>query len=161
MIVFAPNSLFLDYISSVLPELGVGNISQTTFPDWALRTLDGSVKLKQTEEKLKEAFSINRDEKKVMLGKLKGTLEFKSFIEERMIQFEKDLVPTKDFEAWDKAVIPVEDVKKWMQVEYKHYPLKKRRERLVGRMKRWIEIELKKFGETNEKKLLKKKRQRD
>ncbi|EEK73012.1 UvrD/Rep helicase [Bacillus mycoides] len=156
MIVFAPNSLFLDYISSVLPELGVGNISQTTFPDWALRTLDGSVKLKQTEEKLKEAFSINRDEKKVMLGKLKGTLEFKSFIEERMIQFEKDLVPTKDFEAWDKAVIPVEDVKKWMQVEYKHYPLKKRRERLVGRMKRWIEIELKKFGETNEKKLLKK-----
>ncbi|OQR56877.1 3'-5' exonuclease [Bacillus sp. CDB3] len=156
MIVFAPNSLFLDYISSVLPELGVGNISQTTFPDWALRLLEGSVKLKKTEEKLKEAFSINRDEKKVMLGKLKGTLEFKSFIEERMIQFEKDLVPTKDFEAWDKAVIPVEDVKKWMQVEYKHYPLKKRRERLVGRMKRWIEIELKKFGETNEKKLLKK-----
>ncbi|PQZ57741.1 DNA helicase UvrD [Bacillus sp. MYb209] len=156
MIVFAPNSLFLDYISSVLPELGVGNISQTTFPDWALRMLEGSVKLKQTEEKLKEAFSINRDEKKVMLGKLKGTLEFKSFIEERMVQFEKDLVPTKDFEAWDKAVIPVEDVKKWMQVEYKHYPLKKRRERLAGRMKRWIEIELKKFGETNEKKLLKK-----
>lgn len=161
MIVFAPNSLFLDYISSVLPELGVGNISQTTFPDWALRTLDDSVKLKQTEEKLKEAFSINRDERKAMLGKLKGTLEFKSFIEEQMVQFEKELVPTSNFEAWDKAVIPVEDIKKWMQVEYKHYPLKKRRERLVGRMKRWIEIELKKYGETNEKKLLKKKRQRD
>ncbi|HDR7641895.1 DNA helicase UvrD [Bacillus wiedmannii] len=156
MIVFAPNSLFLDYISSVLPELGVGNISQTTFPDWALRMLDDSVKLKQTEEKLKEAFSINRDEEKVMLGKLKGTLEFKSFIEERMVQFEKELIPTSDFEAWDKAIIPVEDIKKWMQVEYKHYPLKKRRERLIGRMKRWIEIELKKYGETNEKKLLKK-----
>ncbi len=119
MIVFAPNSLFLDYISSVLPELGVGNISQTTFPDWALRTLDDSVKLKQTEEKLKEAFSINRDEEKVMLGKLKGTLEFKFFIEERMIQFENELIPTSDFEAWDKAIIPVEDIKKWMQVEYK------------------------------------------
>lgn len=156
MIVFAPNSLFLDYISSVLPELGVGNISQTTFSNWALRTLDDSVKLKLTDEKLKEAFSINRDERKVMLGKLKGTLEFKSFIEERMVQFEKELVPTSDFEAWDKAVIPVKDIKKWMQVEYKHYPLKKRRERLVGRMKRWIEIELKKYGETNEKKLLKK-----
>ncbi|WP_346989064.1 3'-5' exonuclease [Bacillus sp. SW7] len=156
MIVFAPNSLFLDYISSVLPELGVGNISQTTFLNWALRTLDDSVKLKQTEEKLKEAFSINRDERKVMLGKLKGTLEFKSFIEEQMVQIEKELVPTSNFEAWDKAVIPVEDIKKWMQVEYKHYPLKKRRERLLGRMKRWIEIELKKYGETNEKKLLKK-----
>ena len=143
--------VFLDYISSVLPELGVGNISQTTFLDWALRTLDDSVKLKQTEEKLKEAFSINRDEKKIMLGKLKGTLEFKTFIEERMIQFENELVPTKDFEAWDRAIIPVEDIKKWMQVEYKHYPLQKRRERLVGRMKRWIEIELKNSGKQTRK----------
>lgn len=114
------------------------------------------MKLKQTEEKLKEAFSIHRDERKVMLGKLKGTLEFKSFIEEQMIRIEKELVPTSNFEAWDKAVIPVEDIKKWMQVEYKHYPLKKRRERLVGRMKRWIEIELKKYGETNEKKITQK-----
>ncbi|KEK23122.1 HelD family protein [Bacillus gaemokensis] len=156
MIVFAPNSLFLDYISSVLPELGVGNIKQTTFQEWALRTLDDAMKLKHTEEKLKEAFSIDRDDNKVMLGKLKGTMKFKSFIEESMIQFEKNLVPTKDFEAWDKAVITVEEIKKWMQVEYKHYPLKKRRERLVGRIKRWIEIELKKFEGTNEKKELKK-----
>ncbi|MEH6976391.1 HelD family protein, partial [Bacillus pseudomycoides] len=156
MIVFAPNSLFLDYISSVLPELGVGNIRQTTFQDWALNTLDDAVKLKDTDEKLKEAFSINRDDKKVMLGKLKGTMKFKSFIEENIVQFEKNLLPTKDFEAWDKASITVEEIRKWMQVEYKHYPLKKRRERLVGRIKRWIEIELKKFEGTNEKKALKK-----
>ena len=156
MIVFAPNSLFLDYISSVLPELGVGNIRQTTFQDWALNTLDDAVKLKDTDEKLKEAFSINRDDEKVMLGKLKGTMKFKSFIEENIVQFEKNLLPTKDFEAWDKASITVEEIRKWMQVEYKHYPLRKRRERLVGRIKRWIEIELKKFEGTNEKKALKK-----
>ncbi|PDY46640.1 DNA helicase UvrD [Bacillus pseudomycoides] len=156
MIVFAPNSLFLDYISSVLPELGVGNIRQTTFQDWALNTLDAAVKLKDTDEKLKEAFSINRDDKKVMLGKLKGTMKFKSFIEENIVQFEKNLFPTKDFEAWDKASITVEEIRKWMQVEYKHYPLRKRRERLVGRIKRWIEIELKKLEGTNEKKALKK-----
>ena len=126
--IFAPNSLFLDYISSVLPELGVGNIRQTTFQDWALNTLDDAVKLKDTDEKLKEAFSINRDDKKVMLGKLKGTMKFKSFIEENIVQFEKNLLPTKDFEAWDKASITVEEIRKWMQVEYKHYPLKKRRE---------------------------------
>ncbi|WP_410982812.1 HelD family protein [Bacillus cereus] len=156
MIVFAPNSLFLDYISSVLPELGVGNIKQTTFQDWALRTLDDAVKLKDTEEKLKEAFSINRDDKKVMLGKLKGTMKFKGFIEKSIIHFEENLVPEKDFEAWNQAIITVEEIKKWMQVEYKHYPLGKRRERLVGRIKRWIEIELKKFEGTNKKKELKK-----
>lgn len=156
MIVFAPNSLFLDYISGVLPELGVGNIKQTTFQNWALSTLNNAVKLKLTEEKLKEAFSINRDDYKLMLGKLKGTMKFKAFIEEFIIQFEKNLVPEKDFEVWDKAVISVEEIKKWMLNEYKHYPLMKRRERLIGRIKRWIEIELKKFESTNEKKALKK-----
>lgn len=156
MIVFAPNNLFLDYISSVLPELGVGNIKQTTFQDWALDTLNDALTLKNTEEKLLEAFSINRDEQKLKLGKLKGTMKFQSIIEEYLIQFEKNLVPVKDFEAWEHAVIPVEEIKKWMLVEYKHYPLIKRRERVVARIKRWIEIELKKFEETNEKKVLKK-----
>lgn len=155
MIVFAPNNLFLDYISGVLPELGVGNIKQTTFQDWALRTLEDAVKLKHIEEKLREAFSINRNDNRLMLGKLKGTMKFKSFIEESIIQFEKNLVPAKDFEAWDKGSITVEEIKKWMS-EYNHYPLMKRRERLIGRIKRWIEIELKKFEGTNEKKALKK-----
>ena len=41
--------------------------------------------------------------RKVMLGKLKGTLEFKTFIEEKWFEFENELVPTKDFEAWDRA----------------------------------------------------------
>ncbi|MFJ7972684.1 HelD family protein [Psychrobacillus sp. NPDC096389] len=156
MVVFAPNSLFLDYISGVLPELGVGNIKQTTFQDWALRTLDDAVKLQKTDEKLKEAFEINRNDSKVMLGKYKGTMEFKSFIEESINQLEKNLLPEKDLVVWDDAVIKVEEIKKWVQVEYKHYPLMKRRERLVARIKRWIEIELKKIEGTDEKKASKK-----
>ncbi|WP_313890906.1 UvrD-helicase domain-containing protein [Psychrobacillus sp.] len=156
MIIFAPNSLFLDYISGVLPELGVGNIKQTTFPEWALRLLDNAVKLKNPEEKLKEAFSINRDNNKIMLDKLKGSIKFKSFIEKSFIQLEENLVPTTDLELWNQAVIPLDEIKKWLMVEYKHYPLIKRRERLVARIKRWIEIELKEIEETNEKKLLKK-----
>ncbi|WP_144512315.1 UvrD-helicase domain-containing protein [Bacillus sp. FJAT-22090] len=155
MIIFAPNSLFLDYISGVLPELGVGNIKQTTFPEWALRLLDNAVKLKQPEDKLREAFSINRDNHKVMQGKLKGSLKFQSFIEKCLTQFEESLVPATNLELWDQAVITIDEIKKWI-LEYKHYPLTKRRERLVARIKRWIEIELKKFDGTDEKKLLKK-----
>lgn len=156
MIVFAPNSLFLDYISSVLPELGVGAIQQTTFQEWALLTLDDTVTLKSTKEKLEQAFSIERDESKVMLGKRKGAMEFQRFIKESLAQFEKTLLPLKDFEAWDHAVIKVSDIQHWIHTEYKHYPIAKRRERVIGRMKRWIEMELKKIEETNEKKLLKK-----
>ena len=45
MIIFAPNRMFLDYISGVLPELGVGHIKQTTLPEWALERLHEELKL--------------------------------------------------------------------------------------------------------------------
>lgn len=35
--VFAPNRMFLTYISDVLPELGVDDVQQSTFIDWAAR----------------------------------------------------------------------------------------------------------------------------
>lgn len=35
--VFAPNRMFLTYISDVLPELGVDDVQQSTFMDWAAR----------------------------------------------------------------------------------------------------------------------------
>ncbi len=35
--VFAPNRLFLTYISEVLPELGVDDVQQSTFVEWAAR----------------------------------------------------------------------------------------------------------------------------
>ncbi|MDF2679065.1 MAG: helicase [Brevibacillus sp.] len=35
--VFAPNRMFLTYISDVLPELGVDDVQQATFVDWAAR----------------------------------------------------------------------------------------------------------------------------
>lgn len=35
--VFAPNKLFLNYISDVLPELGVEDVQQSTFLDWAAK----------------------------------------------------------------------------------------------------------------------------
>ncbi|MGD8191149.1 HelD family protein [Brevibacillus ginsengisoli] len=37
--VFAPNKLFLNYISEVLPELGVEDVQQSTFLDWAAKLI--------------------------------------------------------------------------------------------------------------------------
>ena len=38
-IVFGPNRLFLSYIASVLPELDIGQVAQTTFAEWACEQL--------------------------------------------------------------------------------------------------------------------------
>ncbi|UFJ42258.1 AAA family ATPase [Brevibacillus humidisoli] len=41
--VFAPNRLFLNYISEVLPELGVEDVQQSTFLEWASREIKTEV----------------------------------------------------------------------------------------------------------------------
>jgi DNA helicase-2/ATP-dependent DNA helicase PcrA len=45
-IVFAPNRLFLSYVSELLPRLGVYEAQQTTFDDWALEKMKLAVKRK-------------------------------------------------------------------------------------------------------------------
>ncbi|MGG0240560.1 HelD family protein [Bacillus rhizoplanae] len=156
MIVFAPNSIFLDYISSVLPELGVGDIYQTTFQNWALHTLENSVSVQSTDKQLQQAFSIHKDKDEIAAGKLKGSMDFQVFINQSLCNYEKSIVLTKDFEPWDYSVLQGEVIQQWFETEYKHYPLGKRRERIVARMKRWIEMELKMISDTNKKKQLKK-----
>src|SRR5690554_1398066 len=50
MMILAPNTMFLDYISGVLPELGVGHVEQTTFVAWTTQLLGGQVKLAEQTE---------------------------------------------------------------------------------------------------------------
>src|SRR5690606_13492366 len=52
LMILAPNRLFIDYISEVLPELGVDNILQTTFVDFVKKCLGKPIKLTKPEEKL-------------------------------------------------------------------------------------------------------------
>ncbi|WP_430510578.1 HelD family protein [Gottfriedia solisilvae] len=160
MIIFAPNNMFLNYISNVLPELGVGGIQQTTFTDWALAILDYEVAAKDSSENLDKWFSTGVDRPKInenTPGKWKGSIHFKDYIDRCIERYEVSAVPDRDFEPWDKIKIEKETLHQWFSYEYKHYPLAKRRERIVARIKKWIDGELKNIEETNIKKDRKKK----
>jgi len=160
MIIFAPNNMFLNYISNVLPELGVGGIQQTTFTDWALAILDYEVAAKDSSENLDKWFSTGVDRPKInenTPGKWKGSIHFKDYIDRCIERYEASAVPDRDFEPWDKIKIEKETLHQWFSYEYKHYPLAKRRERIVARIKKWIDGELKNIEETNIKKDRKKK----
>ncbi|ASS74162.1 DNA helicase UvrD [Tumebacillus algifaecis] len=160
MIIFAPNSMFLDYISGVLPELGVGGIQQTTFSDWALDLLERDVELADPAERLATWFAIGP--KRPVLdenapGRWKGSMRFYRYVEERLDAFEQNYVPQRSFEAWDGHVLDATTVQEWFHTEYKHYPIAKRRERVTGRIKRWLEMELEQVWDGMQRKELKKK----
>jgi DNA helicase II / ATP-dependent DNA helicase PcrA len=148
MIIFAPNSMFLDYISGVLPELGVGNIQQSTFADWALELLEQRVKLADEREAIEQWFAADHHDKlqksnALLAGKYKGSLEYLAWIERCLQQYEESFLPGEDFIPWEGAALSRDKMKEWFEVEYRHYPLAARRERLAARMNRWLEMELK------------------
>ncbi|KQX66920.1 HelD family protein [Paenibacillus sp. Root444D2] len=160
MIIFAPNSMFLDYISGVLPELGVGNIQQSTFTDWAIDVLDQEVKLADQSLVLQTWFSLGSKRPPVddqAPGRFKGSIAFKQYLDLCLTRFEESYVPTSDFIPWEGIKLPIATIREWFFVENKHYPLVKRRERVIARIKRWMEIQLDKIWEQSRKKELKKK----
>lgn len=160
MIIFAPNNMFLNYISNVLPELGVGGIQQTTFTDWALAILDQEVSTQDSSDNLEKWFttSVNRPEiNDNSPGRWKGSTHFKDYIDICIERYEGSAVPARNFEPWDNILLEKETIHHWFSFEYKHYPLAKRRERIVARIKKWIDGELKYIEETNIKKVKKKK----
>lgn len=163
MIIFAPNSMFLDYISNVLPELGVGDIQQTTFSEWSLEKLDHDVKLMDSSGELEKWFEPGpgRTDRELAPGRYKGSLEFQRNISKFLEIYDRTAVPKKHFEAWDGKKLAYKTIHEWYHIEYKHYPPAKRRERVIARIKRWIDTESKKvLGEKQQKELKKKGGQR-
>jgi DNA helicase-2/ATP-dependent DNA helicase PcrA len=153
MIIFAPNSMFLDYISGVLPELGVGNVRQTTFADWALEKLEGTVRLAEQTGEGALWFSARRRRPEIdddrTPGRFKGSLRFRDWLTEELDWFEREFLPDADFEAWERMTLPAGQIREWFEVEYRHYPLAVRRQRLVARINRWLEMKLKEIGDPN------------
>ncbi|AET62273.1 UvrD/Rep helicase family protein [Paenibacillus terrae HPL-003] len=147
MVIFAPNHMFLDYISDVLPELGVGNIQQSTFTDWALHLLGLDLPLADPAETLAywfESGSLRTESMDEAPGRFKGSIHFMKLLQAFVERLEPVSVPEGDFSPWDGAVLPRAEILNWFNEEYKPYPLAKRKERVLARVHRWIEMELKK-----------------
>lgn len=147
MIIFAPNRMFLDYISDVLPELGVGNIAQSTFPDWAANVLGVELPEQDAAETMNRWFEASGGMPVITeetSGRFKGSTVLMSVIESSIKLLEGSSVPEGDFSPWEGAVLRRSMILRWHNEEYAPYPPAKRKERVMARIHRWIEMELKK-----------------
>lgn len=142
MVIFAPNAMFVDYISEVLPELGVGGIRQTTFTKWALQILDNQVVARDGSERMARWFATGlpaQSEDEFCVAEHKGTRVFQVDIDRQLRQLEQTLVPSGSFEAWPGMVLDELTIRNWFEEEYKHYPIATRRNRVLARVKRWLD----------------------
>ncbi|NBD22364.1 HelD family protein [Paenibacillus glycinis] len=145
MVIFAPNRMFLDYISGVLPELGVGDIQQTTFADWALEQLRQEVRLDEAYDPMAYWFEQPRTREELLAstGRIKGSLDFKSVIDAKLAHTEASLIPGEPFEPMAGWRVTPAMIAEWLATDDIGEPYMKRRARLVSRLKRWLESEWK------------------
>ncbi len=149
--IIAPNRFFLNYISEVLPELGVDKVIQTTYEDFARMVLGKKVKIREGYIKLgnivNKSISINTQKLSVKeISHLKSSLKFKDFLEEYINYLEESFLPEEDFKIYKFKLISRENLMKLFKEEYKHLPFKKR----IAEMKKHLNNILKR----NQQKLL-------
>ncbi len=125
--IIAPNKFFLNYISNVLPDLGVENVKQYTFEDLAYEIIGKRLKISDSNEKLvtivnKEFDDINKGNVDIIIqeSKYKSSIKFKSVIDDFLSMIEENYLPKKDFILENIRIMRYENMQKLFLDTYKN-----------------------------------------
>ncbi|WP_227521561.1 RNA polymerase recycling motor HelD [Bacillus alkalisoli] len=147
LMILAPNNLFIDYISEVLPELGVDNIKQSTFTDYVKSCIGKNVKLSPPSEKLQKFIDDSHANPEMVhwLASYKGSLEFRDVLERYLKDILEELVPKDDFYLSQFKLYSAEKVARLMKVEYSYLPYYRRLEKVKEVLQNYVKTEKKKL----------------
>ncbi len=131
--IIAPNKFFLNYISNVLPDLGVENVKQYTFEDFAYEIIGKKLKISDSNEKLvtivnKEFDEINNGDIDTIISesKFKSSINFKKIVDEYLKELEGNYLPQKDFIIENVRIMRYENIKKLFVDTYKNLNFERR-----------------------------------
>lgn len=135
--IIAPNHLFLDYISAVLPELGAERVHQTTYIDLMFGLLGKKYRLTDSNEKLR--FLVKNDpagdltSTKAFMREaaaFKNSMEMKKLLDCYIQKLKEELLPTDDFSIGDRILLTSETIHRMVHEDFSYLPLYKRVDRL-------------------------------
>lgn len=135
--IIAPNTLFLDYISEILPELGVDRVRQTTFEDFGMDLIGKRFKFRNPHEKLMLLASGKDKEMAQKLkdaSSLKCSMRFKELLDGFLDAVEASMLPKNDFTLFNEVVMRYRELQDLFIHEYKRLPVKNRLEELKKHM---------------------------
>lgn len=131
--IIAPNKFFLNYISNVLPDLGVENVKQYTFEDFAYEIIGKKLKISDSNEKLvtivnKEFDEINHGDINTIIAeaKLKSSINFKTKVDEYLKYLEQNYLPKEDFILENVRIMRYENIQSLFEETYKDLDFERR-----------------------------------
>jgi len=128
--ILAPNRLFLNYISDVLPELGVDAVVQSTFPEFVQSCIGSKFTMNDTEGKLIALLDNSIDLETRSLVKwasgFKGSLSFQRVLDQYILSILDNLLPKSDFQIGSHIVFPASTMQRMLCEDYRYLPIYKR-----------------------------------
>ena len=123
--IIAPNKFFLNYISNILPDLGVENVKQYTFEDFAYEVIGKKFKISDENEKLVKIVNRENDNISIELliqeSKFKSSIKFKNLIDNYLKYLEQKILPLKDFEVEGYTIASYSQLQSLFIKEYSDY----------------------------------------
>ncbi len=138
--IIAPNRLFLDYISDVLPELDVEEARQTTFTNFCLDLLELKNKfiVKRQDENLSYIIEEKGLEEEIEALKwasaFKGSLSFKNLIDSYLEEIELEMLPKEDIILGEEILMSKDDIEQAFFHEYTYLPIHKRLDQIKKKL---------------------------
>ncbi|MFT4413848.1 RNA polymerase recycling motor HelD [Fredinandcohnia humi] len=147
LMILAPNRLFIDYISEVLPELGVDRILQTTFVDYVKSCLGKPLKLTNPEEKLLGFINDDFDEPDMIrwVSSFKGSLDYRDMLDHYLDDILRSLLPKEDFYVSKFRLYKAKDLSHLITYEYRYLPFYKRIDKIKKVLQNTVRLEKKKM----------------
>lgn len=128
--IIAPNNLFLDYISAVLPELGANKVTQTTYIDLMFNIIGKKLKLSDSNQKLNElirtdssALSVKEKELIAKSAAFKNSMQIKELLDRYIGELEKNTIPNQDYFIEDIVLLNYDEISSMYFNDFAHQPL--------------------------------------
>lgn len=119
--IIAPNKFFLNYISEILPDLGVENVRQYTFEDFAYEVIGKKLKISDENEKLVQMVNDPNCANTDLLineSKFKSSINFKYIIDKFLLELEEDFLPKEDFVVENHTIMKYNEIQDLFKNQY-------------------------------------------
>lgn len=128
LMILAPNKLFIDYIADVLPELGVGQICQTTFAEYVQNATHIKLKLQDPNKQLEDLVKQDKiEETTLWVSKMKGTLEYRDIMARYVAKLEGAIADQfEDVYIEKYRILKASHLRRLFLEDYNYMPLEKR-----------------------------------
>lgn len=139
-LIIAPNKFFLDYISDVLPDLGVDYVRQQTFEEFAFEIINTKISVENPNTELSLIVNEGKEKTEVLQAsaKFKSSIEFKEYIDECFETFKNNILPKEDFKILNYKIIDYNEMKNILDESLKRNSLKQSIEILSNIMQKRV-----------------------